>query len=56
MEEKDLIDEFRFLVHPTIMGSGNRFFKDEMATTKLKLAKSQTLSLGVMVDYYQPAA
>jgi len=25
-----LIDEYRFLVHPIIMGSGKRFFKDWM--------------------------
>src|SRR2546421_1814309 len=26
--ETDLIDEYRFLVHPIIMGRGKRFFKD----------------------------
>jgi len=50
----DLIDEYRFLVHPIVMGSGKRFFKEEMVTTKLRLAKTKTLNLGVMVDCYQP--
>src|SRR6266568_8982994 len=32
----DLIDEYRLLVHPIIMGSGKRLFKDGMVTTRLK--------------------
>ena len=50
-----LIDEFEFLVHPVIVGSGKRFFKDGMAMTKLKLVDSKTLSLGVLALTYAPA-
>ena len=53
--ETDLIDEYRFLVHPIVMGSGKRFFKDGMQITRLKLVKTKTLSLGVMLLCYQPA-
>ena len=49
-----LIDEYKFLVHPIIMGSGKRFFKDGMGMTRLKLIDSKTLSLGVVVLTYQP--
>jgi len=49
-----LIDEYKFLVHPIIMGSGKRFFKDGIGMTKLKLVESKTLSLGVVVLTYQP--
>ena len=52
--EADLIDEYRFLVHPTIMGAGKRFFKDGMLATKLKLVKTETLNSGVTLDCYQP--
>ena len=52
--EADLVDEYRFLVHPIIMGSGKRFFRDEMAT-KLKLVKTKTLPSGVILDCYQSA-
>src|SRR6266567_4387146 len=45
--ETDLIDEYRFLVHPIIMGSGKRFFKDGMVTTRLKLVSTKTYPLGV---------
>jgi dihydrofolate reductase len=53
--EADLIDEYRLLVHPIIMGSGKGFFRDKMASTKLKLVKTKTLDLGVILDCYQPA-
>lgn len=50
----DLIDEYRFLVHPVIMGSGQRFFKDGMPTTKMALVKTEPIDLGVSVLYYEP--
>jgi dihydrofolate reductase len=53
--EADLIDEYRFLVHPVLMGSGKRFFKDGMHTTGMKLVKTQTLDSGVILLCYQPA-
>lgn len=52
--ETNLIDEYRLLVHPIIIGSGKRFFRDEMAT-KLKLVKTKTLNSGVILDCYQSA-
>ncbi len=48
------IDEYRFLVHPVVMGTGKRFFTDGMATTKLKPVKSDALSNGVFLHCYQP--
>ena len=50
----NLIDEYRFLVHPIIAGSGKRFFKDGMDANKLKLVKTKTLDLGVVLLCYQP--
>jgi dihydrofolate reductase len=55
LRQTDLIDEYRFLVHPIIMGSGKRFFKDGMDTTRLELVKTKTFSLGVILLCYQPA-
>jgi dihydrofolate reductase len=51
---KLIIDEYKFLVHPILMGSGKRFFKEGMGMIKLKLVESKTLSLGVVVLTYQP--
>jgi dihydrofolate reductase len=51
--EADLIDEYRFLVHPIIMGSGKRFFKDGMPTTKMALIRTEPIDLGVSALYYE---
>ncbi|HTD98013.1 MAG TPA: dihydrofolate reductase family protein [Mucilaginibacter sp.] len=48
-----LIDEYRFLVHPIIVGSGKRFFKDGAHTEGLKLVKAETLDKGVIALYYE---
>lgn len=52
--DANLIDEYRLLVHPIIMGNGKRPFKEGTLTTKLKLVKTEPLSLGVISLYYQP--
>jgi dihydrofolate reductase len=51
--ETDLIDEFRFLVHPVIKGSGKRFFKDG-SQAALKLVEAKAFSSGVVLMVYQP--
>ena len=51
----DLVDEYRLLVHPIVMGSGKRAFKDGLATTKLALGETTTLSSGVIALCYQRA-
>lgn len=53
--QADLIDEYRFLVHPMIVGRGKRFFKEGMDTPGLELIQSKTLGLGVTLLCYQPA-
>ena len=50
-----LIDEYQFLVHPIMVGTGKRFFRDGMHTPALKLVKTKTFPLGVMLVCYQPA-
>ena len=49
-----LIDEYRFLVEPFIMGRGRRFFPDGTPLTKLRLVESKTLSSGSLALAYQP--
>jgi dihydrofolate reductase len=51
--EANLIDEFRFLVHPVIAGNGKRFFKDGMQSAGLKLISTRTLDKGVIAVCYQ---
>jgi dihydrofolate reductase len=50
----DLIDEYRFLVQPFIMGKGRRFFPDGTPQTKLRLVESKMLSFGSLALTYQP--
>ena len=49
----DLIDEFRLMVHPVILGSGMRLFNDVSDMIKLKLQDSKTFSSGVVVLTYE---
>jgi dihydrofolate reductase len=50
----NLIDEYRFLVHPVIMGRGKPFFKDRMSTKGLELVDTKALALGVISLCYKP--
>src|SRR6185369_8759583 len=51
----DLIDEYRILVQPFVMGRGRRFFPDGTPPTKLRLVESKTLGFGFLALTYQPA-
>ena len=50
----NLIDEYRFLVHPVIIGRGKPFFKNRMHTKGLELVKTTALALGVISLSYEP--
>jgi dihydrofolate reductase len=50
----DLIDEYRLLVFPVIVGSGKRLFQDVNEKKTLSLIATQTFSSGVVVLSYQP--
>ena len=50
----DLIDEYRFLVLPYIMGRGRRFFPDGTPPTQLRLVESKMISFGTLALTYQP--
>jgi len=54
LQGTDLIDEYRFLVEPFVMGRGRRFFPEGTPSTKLKLVESKTLSSGTLALVYQP--
>jgi dihydrofolate reductase len=49
-----LIDEFRLLVYPLLLGTGRRVFQDGSAA-KLRLAESRDMGSGVVLLRYQPA-
>lgn len=52
-----LVDEFRLLVHPIVLGSGRQLFQDGLPTTSLALEDQQTFGSGVLaLTYRRPAA
>lgn len=53
--EAGLVDEYRFLMHPIVMGQGKRFFNDKIPFAKLNLIESEPLPLGVVALTYEPA-
>ena len=50
----DLIDEYRLLVYPLVLGRGKRLF-DDASQAKLKLAESEAFSKGVVKLVYRQA-
>jgi dihydrofolate reductase len=50
----DLIDEYRLLIQPVVMGTGKRLFTNEIPSAQLKLMDATPLSLGVVALTYQP--
>jgi dihydrofolate reductase len=50
--EHDLIDEYRIWVHPVVLGSGRRLFRDESETKILRLVDTTTFSSGVVLLSY----
>jgi dihydrofolate reductase len=50
-----LVDTYRLMVHPLVLGSGKRLFADASASTDLKLVSTHTTSTGVLILTYQAA-
>ncbi len=50
-----LIDEFLLMIHPLILGSGQRLFEHENHLTHLKLTSTTGTATGVILAIYQPA-
>ena len=55
LAQAGLIDQYKLLIHPSVMRSGKRFFREGMGLTKLNLLESKPLSLGVVALSYEPA-
>lgn len=54
LHEHDLVDEYRLLVFPVVVGEGRRLFPDRGVATGLTLADSRTTGSGVAIQVYRP--
>jgi dihydrofolate reductase len=53
--EHDLVDAYRLMVHPLVLGKGKRLFRDDTTPTKLRLVDSKATTTGVLILTYEPA-
>jgi dihydrofolate reductase len=51
--QHDLVDRYRLLVYPVVVGKGKRLFEEGIPAT-LKLLESQSFSSGVVALIYEP--
>jgi dihydrofolate reductase len=51
-----LIDEYRFMIYPLVLGTGKRFFKDGNTKNTLEFKRAETSSTGVTMLVCEPAA
>jgi dihydrofolate reductase len=50
----DLIDEYRLMIHPVVLGSGARLFRDGNPRRPLDLVETKTSTNGVLITTYRP--
>jgi dihydrofolate reductase len=53
--EQGLVDEFRLMVFPVVLGSGARLFPETPDKTALRLTDTRTFESGVVVQSYETA-
>jgi dihydrofolate reductase len=52
--DNDLVDEYRLMIHPIVVGGGKRLFRDGNPLAKLTLTDSKTSTTGVVLLTYRP--
>jgi len=52
--KNDLVDEYRLMVFPVILGSGKRLFKEGNERAALRLVESRSVGSGVLIHVYHP--
>lgn len=53
--EDDLVDEFRVMIDPVVLGGGKRIFQDDGVRRPLRLVDSQVTTTGAILATYAPA-
>jgi dihydrofolate reductase len=52
--EHNLVDEFRLMIDPIVVGGGKRLFRDDRALEKLRLGDSHVTTTGAILATYAP--
>ncbi|MFL4479138.1 dihydrofolate reductase family protein [Paeniglutamicibacter sp. ORCA_105] len=55
LAEHDLVDEYRLVVYPLVLGSGKKLFSDGFPLSTFDLVETRALSAGVLVNIYRPS-
>jgi dihydrofolate reductase len=53
--ERSLVDEFRLMIDPVLLGGGKSVFRDDGALRPLRLVDSQVTNTGAILATYAPA-
>jgi dihydrofolate reductase len=53
--EHDLVDEFRLMIDPVLLGGGKRLFPDDGALRSLRMVQSQVTTTGAIIATYARA-
>jgi dihydrofolate reductase len=54
LRQHNLVDEYRLMVYPVILGSGKRLFEDGGNRVALKLTEARPIGDGVLILVYHP--
>jgi dihydrofolate reductase len=53
---RGLVDEFRLMLDPVLLGGGKRIFRDDGSLKQLRLVDGQVTSMGAILATYAPVA
>ena len=54
--QHDLVDEYRLMIEPILLGGGKRIFPEDGQARPLELVSTTTAGTGVLICTYRPAA
>jgi dihydrofolate reductase len=50
----DLVDSYRLMIHPLVLGTGKRLFRDGTPLMKFRLAETKPTTTGVLILTFEP--